>query len=300
MAFVPGWDGFHAKRAANRLVVTGHYCSVAQPKEPLRRAVSLSRYRQDWYVQGNAGCCWTHAPKELFEVTAAAAGYTPFKACRRLIGFAAKELYEGGGNQSDGGSPTDALNVMTGKGIGVAKESLFPYTDDYNLLAVRPPPPVFEDATRTHLISVVPMRTTREIVVSINAGRPVANGYICSSSTEAEDETFVTEVGEPYGGHSQLIWGYILPGVIDKYLWLEMDNWRGPVYRSLPPGIANLVDGYVPSHGEKTTSKWIREDIYDGLRSLDSYTEHVTATDISGLADGTFTPGPSFLDALPV
>lgn len=301
MAFVDGWSPEHGRRAEARLATTGRYCVVAPSTKakPTRPAVSLSHLRLDHYLQGDAGCCWVHSPKQLFEVTARAKGYTPFSASRRAIGHAAMALFRGGGNPSDGGSPTDAINVMTVKGVGIAHEDLCPYTDDYRTLGRAPSREVYEDAARTHLIAPVKVKDVAEVVSMIDAGMPVANGYPCPSTMQ-EKTTFVDSIGRVMGGHSQLIWGYLLPGVKDEYLWLELENWWGLIYPPLPPSIARHVDGYEPVRADRTSSAWIRADVYLELCVRDGYAEHVSATGVDGLSAGLVLAGPGFLEAFSI
>lgn len=299
MSFVPGWSPGHARRAADRLDASRRYCTVAPPTRAPRPAVSLSSRRLGYYVQGQAGTCWVHAPKVLFEVTARSRGYDAFPASRRAIGYAAKALYEGGGNPADGGSPTDALSVMAGAGPGIARESLCPYTDDRTQLAMPPPASVWADARRTHLAAPVKLDSVAEIIALIDAGFPVANGYQCPSTLQ-QGLTFVDSIGSTLGGHSQLIWGYMLPGVIDEHTWLELENWWGLVYPPLPASVAKLVDGYEPVRPDATSSAWIREDVYRQLCNLDGYAEHISATDVDGLARGVVVKCPGFIDAFAI
>src|SRR4051812_46873093 len=105
--FVPGWNFDVAMAADTRLIAGGRYCTVRDDGKPIPKASSLTGKRIKYYMQGNAGSCWTHSAKQMAEVSAKALGYEAFPVCRRLIGWAGKQL-EGGGNMSDGGSPTDA------------------------------------------------------------------------------------------------------------------------------------------------------------------------------------------------
>lgn len=290
-----GWTPEHGMRAEARLNSTRHYCVVGAPTKPHRPAVSLSRYRLNFYLQGDAGTCFEHSPKQMAEVTAKAKGYPAFPVCRRLNGWAATQL-EGGGNQADGGSPTDVIVTMTGKGVGLAHEDLWPYTDDRNALAQEPPPAVLADAKQSHLLVPVKVRSVDEVVRMIDAGHPVANGYPCPAGMQEPDTFLDTTAGDILGGHSQLIWGYIEKGVIDNFRYLELDNWWGEIYNPLPPQVASLVDGYEPTSATKTTSKWVREDVYRFYCNQDRYVEHVGATDLDGLMRGTVIPVASFSD----
>lgn len=288
-----GWTPEHAARAQSRLDATGRFCVVAAPTKPKRPAVSLSRYRLNFYVQGDVGTCYIHAPKQLAEVTARAKGYPAFPVSRPLLGWVAMQM-EGGGNPADGGSPTDAVVAMTAQGVGIAHEDLYPYRDDRNYLAQKPPDTVFADAKQTHLLAPVKVKSVAEVVRMIDAGHPVANGYPCPAGMQEPDPFLDTTDGDILGGHSQLIWGYIEPGVIDDHRYLELDNWWGEIYNPLPPQVASLVDGYVPTSPGKTTSKWVREDVYRFYCNQDRHVEHISATDLDGLMRGTVVPVASF------
>lgn len=216
-------------------------------------------------------------------------GYTPFAASRRAIGYAAKAKYEDGGNQAEGGSPTDAITVMTKQGVGVPHEALCPYTDDARVLAEPPPRSVYEDAGKTHLVAPVTVRSMDEIVRMVDAGNPVADGYQCPDGMQ-EPDTFLSSIGSILGGHSTLIWGYANPGVIDEHRWLELENWWGPIYQALPPSLAKQIPGYEPVSPGKATSKWVRDDVYIRLCNMEGGAEHVSATGLDGLAKGVVTP----------
>lgn len=293
--FVPGWSPEHAMRAQARLDATGRFCTVAQPTKPHRPAVSLGRYRLNYYEQGQAGTCYLHAAKQLAEVTAKAKGYSPYSICRRLLGWATMQM-EGGGNPADGGSPTDSVVTMTKTGVGIAHEELLPYTDDRDILDRKPPEAVFADAKQSHLIAPVRVKSVDEVISLIDAGHPVANGYPCPAAMQ-EPEPILDRIDpDILGGHAQLIWGYIDKGVIDGHRYLELENWWSTIYRPLPASVAKLVDGYEPVTATKTTSKWIREDVYLYYCNLWRQVEHVSATDLDGLIRGVVQGSPSFTD----
>lgn len=298
MSFVPSWSSDHAIRAARRLNQSGRYCTVVPRRVTPKPAMSLSRYRLSYYLQGQAGCCWTHSAKQMFEVSANASGYPAFPASRRLIGYAAKEMFEGGDNQALGGSPTDAVVVMTDKGVGIANEAICPYSDDYRILGQRPPQAAYDDARRTHLVAPVKLTQTADVVAMINAGKPVCNGFQVPVELQ-QPNTFITSYSSILGGHSMLIWGYAREGVFDEYFYWELEGWWDAIYPVLPPSLASRVDGYDPVRPDKTTSVWMRADVYASLCGLDVYREHVSATDIDGMdpVTGVVVPAPSFADA---
>lgn len=303
MAFTQGWSPARRDAAQARLTASGRYCTVATTTVTPRPAVSLSHLRSRYLQQGQAGTCWVHAPVQLFEVTAKSLGYTPFSACRRLVAWAGKQR-EDGGNPADGGSPTDAMAVMTGQGVGVGHEALCPYSDDPRVLALKPAADVFSDATKTHLQAPVKVASIDQVIALIDGlngahpGIPTANGYMVPDTMEA-GQTFVSSYRSLLGGHSQLIWGYALPGVFDQYAWLELDNWWGLIYKPLSSSLAKQVVGYEPVQANRTSSCWIRRDVYARLCNLQGGSEHVSATDISGLTGGLVVPGPGFNPLVP-
>lgn len=299
MKFVPSWSTAYGIQAAARLDASGRYCTVAapEPAKPPRPAVSLSSYRINYYIQGDAGTCYSHSPKQMAEVIAKGKGYDAFPISRRLIAWATKQM-EDGGNPADGGSPTDAIVTMTTKGVGLAHEDLFPYTTDRNQLARRPGQEVFADATKSHLIAPVRASSLEEIIRLIDAGYPVANGWPAPSTLQQPGATFIDSIGSILGGHSVLIWGYIKKGVIDDHTWFELENWWELMYRPLPPSIAKLVEGYEPVRPDRTSSVMMRDDVYVQLCNLDGYAEHVSGTDLDGVIRGVVVKSPSFGEIL--
>lgn len=297
MAFVPGWNSRYAIQAQARLDTSGRYCLPAAPTKPPRPAVSLSRYRLNYYVQGNAGTCYAHSPKQMAEVMAKARGYDAFPISRRLIAWATKKM-EGGGNPADGGSPTDAVVVMTSKGVGIAHEALFRYTESRAELAAQPPELVLLDAKKSHLIAPVRVKSLDEVIQMIDAGYPVANGWPAPASLQRQGSTFITDIGGILGGHSVLLWGYMQKGVIDDHRWLEMENHWDLIYRPLPAEVASKVVGYQPVRPDRTSSVWMRDDVYLQLCNQDPYTEHVTATDVEGILKGDVVRSPDFNDVV--
>jgi hypothetical protein len=243
--------------------------------------------------------CWVHSAKQLGEVMGRALGYDVYPICRMLIGWYAKQEYEGGGNPGDGGSPTDAIRAMAKGGVGIAHESLDPYSDDTRRLGQRPPPEVWEDAGDTHLLAPVIVKSLDQAKQLIASGRPVCNGIPWPGNWEGPGPV-VGPAGGIVGGHSVLMIGFCAAGVIDSHPCLQFDNWRRPTqYRVLPPSLAALVPGYAPSRPTTTTDFWIREDQYLDL-CRGQVTEHISATDLDGLVKGIVDAGPSFLDAIPI
>jgi hypothetical protein len=304
-----GWNPKRAVVAEAEVIDSGRYCTVAAPTEPLPQVISLAQYKISSYDQGQNGTCWLHSPKQGAEIMAVRLGYDAYPINRMLIGWYAKQTYEGGGNPGDGGSPTDAIRAMTKQGIGIAHEDLYPYSDDPRKLGQRPPDEVWEDAGDTHLLAPVIVRSLPQAKQLIASGRPVSNGIPWPGNWEGPGP-FVGAAGAIVGGHSVLMMGFAAAGVFDKYAWLHFDNWRRPTqYRTLPPSLAKLVPGYAPSRPTTTTDFWIREDAYLA-NCRGQVTEHVSATDVDGLTKGQTAPdgkpkgivdpGPSFADAFPI
>lgn len=284
--FVPGWSLNYAVPAEGRMMASGTYATVnARAAAKPRPAVSLSHLRSRYLEQGEAGTCWATSPAQLFEVSAKSLGFEPFPACRRLICYEGKRL-EGGGNPAEGGSPTDAIRVMTDSGVGVANERLCPYSDDPNVLGSRPPANVYADAQKSHFQVPISVKSVDQVVALIDGqngavpGLPTVNGFQCPADMQSPS-TFVRSIRGILGGHSVLIWGYALPGVFDDALWLECENWWTPLYVSLPPSLAKQVVGYEPVTKAKTTSQWIRKDVY--VQCCQQGCEHISATSIAGL-----------------
>jgi hypothetical protein len=304
-----GWNRDDAARARTAMLASRRFFTVAAPSKPPRPAVSLGHLRLRTIEQGAAGTCWVMSPVMLFEITAKARGYAAFPACRRLVGFAAKAMYEGGDNMAGGGSPTDAVRVMTVQGVGIAHERLDPYPviNDENAmaraLAEPPPDSVYRDAKATHLLAPVDVRSLDQVISLIDTmSIPTANGYACPKAMQDDPSPFLAAPGPQLGGHSQLIIGYALPGILDnsKYRWFQLDNWWGELYQPLPQSLAKQVDGYEPSSKTRDTSKWVREDAYLYYCRLEGGCEHVSATDIDGLAKGITVAAADFSDAFSI
>jgi hypothetical protein len=299
-----GWDPKRSIVALGEVVVSGRYYTVAAPKAPRPRALSLTGYRLSYLSQGVAGTCWEHSPKAMAEWMAGALGYEVYAICRNLIGWYAKQTYEGGGNPSDGGSPMDAIRAMCQGGVGIAHEALDPYPvfptpqQMARALAKRPPQAVFDDAGDTHLLGPVVVRSPDQGKDLIASKRGVCTGIPWPDNWE-ESRTFHDTIGQIVGGHSELWCGYIEPGVIDEYGWLEMENWRELPYPPLPPSVASQVEGYEPVKKDRTNSHWIRQDVF--LRNCQGQvTEFSSATDVDGLTSGVVDVPPSFTDAIPI
>lgn len=296
MLFVPGWHSDFAVAATTRLFASGKYCVQAPDNSPLLPALSGSQYRARPLLQGQAGTCHETSPAQFFSMSATALGYREFAACRRLIGFVGEAIIHGG-NQANGGSPTANIMGMTnqsGQGIGVAHENLCPYTDDPAILAQRPPQDVWDDAKATHLIAPVIVPPTFDAICrSVANHQYVCNGFLAPNTLES-GQAFISDYSSILGGHSILIIGYIQPGVIDPFGWLQFEGWWGNLYGTLPPAVAAKVPGYKPVTPAKTSDCWLRWDLYSHLLSLDTYAEHISAVDISGLQGGNVTPAPGF------
>jgi hypothetical protein len=301
-----GWDPQASVRARARMLASRRYCTVGAPKKTPRPAVSISHLRTRILNQAASGTCWLHSPVAHFEWSAKALGYEPFPACRRGVGWAAKQQLEGGGNMSDGGSPTDALTIMTSSGVGIAHESLcdFPELDDEaamsRVLAVPPPQSVFDDARATHLVSRVDVQSIDQIIALIDGSSlGTCNGFDCPREMQ-DSATFLSSIGGFLGGHSVLVIGYALAGVFDKHRWLQLENWWQPIYKPLPPSLAKLVEGYESATPNADTSKWMRDDEYLSCCRQPGGCEHVSATGVDGLHKGVVVAMGDFTGIFPV
>jgi hypothetical protein len=304
-----GWNPKRAVVAEAEVMASGRYFTVAAPTAPLPKAICLTRYRINTYNQGQVGTCWVHSAKQMAEISAKALGYDAYPISRHLIGYYAKATYEGGGNADDGGSPTDAVRAISDKGIGIAHEDRDPYRPDRRSLGIKPPPEVYEDASDTHLLAPVVVRSIDQAKQLIASGRPVCNGIPWPGNWEGPGP-FVGPAGAIVGGHSILLVGYIDADVIDQYEYLIGENWRDPrQYRSLPASVAALIDGYEPALQGHDTTFLVKRSDYASL-CQGQVVEHVSGTDYAGLVKGQVDPdgkpkpivdpGPSFLDALPI
>src|SRR6185437_14934821 len=237
--FVPGWSPHFAARAAARLDASGRFCTVAPMPKTLPPVWSLSKYRINYYMQGDAGSCWLHAAKQLAEVMGNALNYAAFPVCRRLIGYEGKQL-EGGGNPSDGGSPTDAIVTMTPAGVGISHEYLAPYTDDARVLGLKPPANVYADAAHSHILAPVKVANLDQAKRLIASGHPVAKGIWWPEGSDGWDSPQAIMRGFSQGemGHALLLIGFAAAGIIDAEPCIQLDNWHGLLYPPLTPAQA--------------------------------------------------------------
>lgn len=280
-----GWDPRRAVDAKAEMLA-GKYCTVlADAKYPPAWSNSANRLRQ--LMQGQAGTCWEHAGVFLAETAMKTLGYLPFPICRRLVGWAGKML-EGGGNQTDGGSPTDALRAMTSDtgGVGIAHENLCPYPTGNQFqmraaLGPKPPDLVFVDAKASHLVAPVDVRSDDDSRVLIASGRNAANGIWWPSGWDA-GQTFMTSIGGGGYGHALDEFGYVMPGVWDDFDWWQLENWHGLLYPPLPADKAAKVPGYMPVTPTKTSDFWVRGDVYRHVQQKGGF-ERVSATDLDGI-----------------
>ena len=249
--FVPGWTPAAYRQARDRVLASGKAYAQVRSDAPALPAYSLTQYRLRHLEQGQAGTCWVHAATQLAEVFATATGGDAFPVCRMLVGWSGKKL-EGGGNPTNGGSPTDAVESMTSdKGHGIAHESLWPYSDSRFDLARRPADSVLTDARGHRLVQPVSVAGDDDARKLISANHPVANGIWWPFGWD-ESETFMTTIGRGSYGHALLEIGYVTKGVWDDYDWFQFDNWHGLLYPSLPADKAAKVPGYKPISADKT------------------------------------------------
>lgn len=278
--FVPGWtpEAFVAARA--RVLASGKVYYQIRSDAPVYPAYSLTQYRLRHLEQGQAGTCWVHAATQLGEVFASSNGFEAFPICRMLVGWAGKKL-EGGGNPTNGGSPTDALEGMTSdKGPGIAHESLWPYSDSSRALGASPAANVTADAKGHALETMVDVASDDQARQLISANHPVANGIWWPYGWD-NSQTFMTGIGVGSYGHALLEIGYASAGVFDDYAWFQLDNWHGLLYPPLSADKAAKVPGYKPISDSKTSDFWVRADVYQRVRDKGN-AERVTATTLQG------------------
>jgi hypothetical protein len=293
-----GWNPTRSVAALGEIVAAGRYYTVAAPKAPRPKAFSLTGLRLNYYDQGPIGSCWVHSAKMMAEVMAKKLGLDAYPISRHLIGWYAKKTYEGGGNLADGGSPIDAIRAMAKGGVGIAHEDLDPYVPDARRMGQPPPQSVIDDASDTHLVGPVLVRTPEQGKDLIASGYGVCTGIPWPENWE-ESKAFHDVLGAIVGGHSELWCGVIEAGVIDEYCWWEQENWRDLPYPPLPPSVARQVEGYEPVRKNRTNSHWIREDVFLA-NCRGQVTEFISATGVDGLDAGIVDAPPSFLDALPI
>jgi hypothetical protein len=269
------------------------YARVVRSIQP-DRPLSLTKYRRRYLEQKQAGTCWTHAPTQHAEVVAVARGHknSAFDICRRLTAWQGKQL-EGGGNPDDGGSGLDALVAMSrlsGKGVGIAHESLCPYTDDRRTLGTRPPQAVFDDAQASHLEIPVVVRDLDEVVTLLyaEAPSPTCIGVWCPDCW-FNGKTVYEAFGRGSYGHEVLVVGFAPAGTVHASQDVfQVDNWWGLIYPALPPALAAKVDGYAP-FGQMTSDFWVTRRFLEGLISKGN-AEFASATDVIGLAGDVVEP----------
>ena len=286
--------GFVARPAARQLAIDlGRYCRIVDPTAPVPPAYSLSQFRTRHVEQGQAGTCWAHAGAMDAEVSALALGYESFPVCRRLVGWAGKQL-EGGGNPSNGGDPTDALlSMVESKGVGIAHEALCPYTDDSRTLGTKPSQNVFDDAKKSWGIAIVEVTSDDDARQMIYHGQAVANGIWWPYGWDNQ-KTFMDTIGTGTYGHALLEIGYAQPGIFDQFAWFQFDNWHGLLYPPLPTALASKVPGYKPISFDRTSDFWVRADIYERVRGYGNAVR-VGLTDFQGIRK-TIVSKPGFLE----
>jgi hypothetical protein len=278
--FVPGWTPNAYREARARVLGSGKRYATIRADAAQLPAYSLSQFRLRHLEQGQAGTCWVHAATQLAEVFAAGNGGDAFPICRMLVGWSGKRL-EGGGNPTNGGSPTDAVEGMTSdKGPGIAHESLWPYSDSRWDLAKSPADAVLADAKSHRLIQPVDVKSDDDARQLLSACHPIANGIWWPYGWD-DSQTFMTSIGRGSYGHALLEIGYVAKGVWDDHDWFQLDNWHGLLYPPLPADKAAKVPGYKPISADKTSDFWVRADVYQTVRNYGN-AERVSATDLDG------------------
>jgi hypothetical protein len=235
--------------------------------------------------QGQAGTCHTHAAVAASEDTALANGLEPFPICRRLTGWQGMQI-AGGGNMSDGNSPTNDILALSNQqgGVGAAHESLCPYTDDYYTLGSQPDASVFADAKPVRVVQPVDVDTVGDDAsMRLLANKHAVYNGIWWPFGWDDQQTFMTSIGSGEYGHALEECGYAQPGVIDQYGWYCLRNWHGKLYPPLPLNLRAKIPGYPAVMPALVTEFWVRQDIYSEVRAYGN-AERGAVTDLTGLA----------------
>ena len=290
-----GFDFYRASQAHARIRKLQLYATLRASDAPIPPAKSLSCHRQRHLEQGDAGTCWVHAPAQHVEIYAKAKGYELFPACRRLIGFEGKAL-EDHGNMSDGGAPQDAYVAMTVGHVGIANETLWPYTDDYAQLDQLPPLKALADGARHLLAAPLAVADLAEAQQLIALDHPVTVGIPWTEAWDTEGATAFAASNPGHGGHALLIIGYVQAGVWSPQDWYQLDNWHGLLYRPLTTTLAAQVPGYQPIGPDRTSDFWVRGDCLSSL--ITAPYQLCSATDLSSEASPHFEVGERFLGYL--
>ena len=290
--FVSGWHPDFCKAAAARLAARGvylHRLLRTEAQAAIPPACSLSGARLRHLEQGQAGTCWVHSAVQLAETFAKAGGFNAFPIARRLVGWQGTRL-EGGGNMSNGGSPVDAILAMTGesgKGVGIGREALWPYTDDYRSLAQAPATDILADARAAHIAAPIEVASDDDSRTLIASKCPVSNGIWWPYQWDRQGSTLIDWIGAGTYGHALTEIGYVTrgtwPGAPGQFDWFQLDNWHGLLYAPLPPELAALVPGYAPITPTRTSDFWVRADVYATVRGYGNAIR-CSATDLDGLA----------------
>ena len=292
-----GYDPVRAKAAKLFLRAAPHFRVTSLAADQLPGAISLTQYRRRALEQGQAGTCWVHAPTQLTEYTMIRGGYDDFDVCRRIAAYYGKQI-EGGGNPSNGGSGIDALAALSGnKGVGIAHESLAPYTDNASVLGSPPPQAALDDAKKSHLTDPVDVSGLDEAMTMIGATRtPVCVGIWWTYSWD-QSEAIHTTIGPGEYGHELLICGYAKPGILHSEQCWQLDNWHGSgLYPTLSADLAAKIPGYKPISSDSTSDFWVTDSILNAVINKGN-AEFSSAADIQGLSGGNFYPvnGPAIL-----
>ena len=290
MAFVPGWQPSYATAARAAVEADNGYVRVRSTAKAKGVPVSMSRFRRRFLNQGQVGTCHEHAATQFAETFANANGRASFDVCRNLIGWQGQTIMGSPGrNPAGGGSPTANLQGMTaesGKGVGIAHETLWPYHDNARSCGADPPDRVLSDAKPFSLTSIVDVQGFDDLDVLLENQHPACLAIWWPAYWDTQGGTIFDGIGGGSYGHALCITGKVPPGVFDQSArrFYQIENSHDEIYAPLAADLAAKVPGYKPSSPGKTSDFWVPED---KLRTVMGYgnAELVSATDLAGFPE---------------
>jgi hypothetical protein len=281
---------------------------------PIPPAFSLSRFRRFPHDQGQAGTCWSNAAVQIVQVhtdVEAELEGKPWEVTRlsrRFNAFFGKLADGTGGNPDDGGVISAALLAMSDHatyGRGCCHEDLWPYPvgDEQAMrqaLALAPPPRAVDDAVNNRVSMVADIPIIGELAQrSIMHGHPVGLGMPWPGLWDSMGGTAFSQTGHYslQSGHAVMLMGWM--EYEGERFW-QLENSHGPIYRALPPEVAQTIPGYEPFVDAQygfpgTYDFWVAQE---ALREVMS-SPYAVATVAAGLTGFIERPEiPSFLGVL--